>query len=283
MAQARPPCPKVVAIPAGWRRAYPKEITPTVQRAAVTALRQALPIAKLQVTDVNGRMFGFLTEWHYDDHCTKPGQPIWHPGISTIVAIKEPPKVNPAAVQQLIASTMTYDPSDSSYSTVAGEEDESHLDAVMGADFGEEHNDDESDFGAVMTGRVKAKGSVNVSAQLKAKAAAAAKAKATANARAQSAARARAAQAKAKPTPSAARTTPTRTDSPTGPATRAPVTPRATGYIAPTAAFAPEAPQADEAQFDNYEMPSEETPETADEGSESYDESAIGAEFNISG
>ncbi|MFA5154464.1 MAG: hypothetical protein WC554_18115 [Clostridia bacterium] len=98
MAQARPKNPyKVVPIPAGYRRALPKEITPKVQRAAVRALQQALPIGKLQATEVDGKIFAFITEGHYDDHVTKPGKPIWHPGISTVVPINQPKPVKVAS------------------------------------------------------------------------------------------------------------------------------------------------------------------------------------------
>lgn len=91
MAQARPKNPyKVVPIPAGYRRALPKEITPKVQRAAVRALQQCLPLGKMQATEVDGKLYMFITEGHYDDHVTKPGKPIWHPGISTVVPIVQP-------------------------------------------------------------------------------------------------------------------------------------------------------------------------------------------------
>jgi hypothetical protein len=98
MAQSRPKNPyKVVPLPAGYRRALPKEITPKVQRAAVRALQQCLPIGKLQATEVDGKLYAFVTEGHYDDHVTKPGKPIWHPGISTIVPINQPKPVKLAS------------------------------------------------------------------------------------------------------------------------------------------------------------------------------------------
>lgn len=97
MAAKIPPIPKVVPVPTGWRRAKPKEITPKVQRAAVKALQQALPIGKLQAVEVDGKLYGFSTEWHYDDHVTKPGKPIWHPGISTVVPITQPAPVKVAS------------------------------------------------------------------------------------------------------------------------------------------------------------------------------------------
>jgi hypothetical protein len=40
---------------------------------------------------------------------------------------------------------------------------------------------------------------------------------------------------------------------------------------------------ATESALDAYEMPAEETPETADEGSDTEDLSAVGSEFCISG
>jgi hypothetical protein len=104
MAQAIPKNPyKVIPIPAGYRRALPKEITPKVQRAAVRALQQCLPIGKLQATEVDGKLYAFITEGHYDDHVTKPGKPIWHPGISTLVPIKQPASVTQKASDALYA------------------------------------------------------------------------------------------------------------------------------------------------------------------------------------
>lgn len=104
MAQAIPKNPyKVVPIPAGYRRALPKEISPKVQRAAVRALQQALPIGKLQATEVDGKIFAFITEGHFDDHVTKPGKPIWHPGISTVVPINQPKPVKVASQSYLDA------------------------------------------------------------------------------------------------------------------------------------------------------------------------------------
>jgi hypothetical protein len=104
MAQARPKNPyKVIPIPAGYRRALPKEITPKVQRAAVRALQQCLPLGKLQATEVDGKLYAFVTEGHYDDHVTKPGKPIWHPGISTLVPIKQPASVTQKASDALYA------------------------------------------------------------------------------------------------------------------------------------------------------------------------------------
>lgn len=116
MAQAVPKNPyKVVPIPAGYRRALPKEITPKVQRAAVRALQQCLPLGKLQATEVDGKLYAFVTEGHYDDHVTKPGKPIWHPGISTIVPINQPKPVK-------IASQAVYDAQFINQSRVTGED-----------------------------------------------------------------------------------------------------------------------------------------------------------------
>lgn len=98
MAKAIPKNPyKVVPLPAGYRRALPKEITPKVQRAAVRALQQCLPLGKMQATEVDGKLYMFITEGHYDDHVTKPGKPIWHPGISTVVPINQPQPVKVAS------------------------------------------------------------------------------------------------------------------------------------------------------------------------------------------
>jgi len=121
MAQARPKNPyKVVPLPAGYRRALPKEITPKVQRAAVRALQQCLPLGKLQATEVDGKLYAFVTEGHYDDHVTKPGKPIWHPGISTIVPIKQPQPVK-------LASQAVYDAQFINQSRMTGEDDMSNF------------------------------------------------------------------------------------------------------------------------------------------------------------
>jgi hypothetical protein len=86
---ATPPtkAPAVVPIPAGFRRALGKEITPHVQAFARQALGSALPIGKQQSADVDGKLFMALTEWHYDDHVGNPGKPCWHPGISIFTPI----------------------------------------------------------------------------------------------------------------------------------------------------------------------------------------------------
>jgi hypothetical protein len=121
MAQAIPKNPyKVVPLPAGYRRALPKEITPKVQRAAVRALQQCLPIGKLQATEVDGKLYAFVTEAHYDDHVTKPGKPIWHPGISTIVPINQPQPVK-------LASQAVYDAQFINQSRMTGEGDMSNF------------------------------------------------------------------------------------------------------------------------------------------------------------
>lgn len=86
---ATPPTkpPAVVPVPAGFRRATAKEVTPHVQAFARKALSACLPIGKQQAADVDGKVFMALTEWHYDDHVGNPGKPIWHPGISIFTPI----------------------------------------------------------------------------------------------------------------------------------------------------------------------------------------------------
>lgn len=83
----KPPIPKVVPIPGGFRRATPKEISKPVLDFARVALTHALPIGKQQTTSVDDKLFCALTEWHYDNHPSgSKGPPYWHPGISMLVA-----------------------------------------------------------------------------------------------------------------------------------------------------------------------------------------------------
>jgi hypothetical protein len=107
MAKKAPPIPKIVPIPAGYRRAKPIEVTKQVLDFARTALEHALPIGKQQSTAIIGplttndeklgakgkigpRMIIALTEWHYDNHpAGGKGDPFWHPGISMLVPTNE--------------------------------------------------------------------------------------------------------------------------------------------------------------------------------------------------
>ena len=97
MATKVPPCPKIVPIPDGYRRAKPEEVTKGVLAFARVALEHALPIGKQQTTVINDSKKGprtiiALTEWHYDNHPSGgKGPPYWHPGISMLV-----PKVQQA-------------------------------------------------------------------------------------------------------------------------------------------------------------------------------------------
>lgn len=96
----RPPIPKVVQIPAGYRRALPKEITPAVQAFARQALMRAQPIGKRQAARVEGKPFEAITEWHYDNHVPDPkggNSEWWHPGISIIVPVSPIPATTLAA------------------------------------------------------------------------------------------------------------------------------------------------------------------------------------------
>lgn len=277
MAQ-RPPCPKVIPIPDGYRRATAKEITPAVQAFARKALAQCKPYGKLQVANVNGQMFAALTEWHYDDHVTQPGKPIWHPGISILV----PKSINPtlpssagympvttgltgmAAVEAKMAGE---DEAVMAAETGVGADDEdpfgvdfaSH-DSVNGDDFG----DIGDEFGAVARARVKAR--VNLKAKAKAKARVTAK-------RPPPARPAPARPAPARPAPARpARPTPARPSQPARPAS------------APQSGPSPMPMQQAEQEYqptelDGYVMPEEETPETADEGSDTYNPDAIGSDL----
>lgn len=135
--KAIPPCPQNVPVPPGWRRAKASELTNGAKAAAVVALQKAIPIGKLQAVNDGGKVFGFLTEWHYDDHVTKPGNKIWHPGISTLVPIKQPKQVTEADVRRLVAQTMTLNPS------IAGEFGADEFGDEMGDDVGDEMGADE--------------------------------------------------------------------------------------------------------------------------------------------
>lgn len=274
MATKTPPIPKVVPIPKGWRRALARECAPVVLRAAVRALQQALPIGKLQATPINGRTFGFLTEWHYDDHVTAPGKPIWHPGISTIVPIKEPPTVTRQQIDNLIATTMYNRSSKVSGEPVTLEDvmfgaDSTEYDAVHGDDFGDE-------FGV----RVRARSKVNIKARGKLKAKIAPKPKQKSKPRP---APRPAPKRPARPAPrSPAKSTPTRSNFPLGTsASRPAYTPPFSTPQAQPQEMAPETDDyaEDMLALDTSEFPTEETPETADEGSDTFDPSAIGYEI----
>lgn len=369
MAQKIPPCPKYVPIPKGYRRALAKEITPVVQRAAVRALQQALPIGKLQATEVNGKVYAFQTEWHYDDHVTKPGKPIWHPGISTLVPTVQPkassilasqsvrdaqfiqqsrmtgeenvdntseiggegflrrfirslfnppkiaplpPKPAPTAVQTaaskkaqeelaqsllVLGSQVRGDDEDSLGDDEDSFDDDDEYDAVHGADFGDEMGDEDSygydefgfdEFGGrkKKKGKVKAKGKVNVKAKgsikFKGKVKAKAKRKPAPRSKARSASRPAprpVVRPAAKP---AARPAPRPT--PFSPVAITPEEPIEEPVFEEPIAEALEPDYSEqENALEAYVMPAEETPETADEGSDSYDPSAIGNEYNICG
>jgi hypothetical protein len=318
MAQVRPPSPyKVVPIPAGYRRATPKEITPKVQRAAVRALQQALPIGKMQATEVDGKLYTFVTEGHYDDHVTQPGKPIWHPGISTLVPTVQPKTGSAAASDKLYAQAQAIK---SKKGKVAGDEfgDDVHFtgdfgddpteedlestyaadelyDAVHGDDFGDDDFGDE--FGASRRkGRAKAKAKANVSVKVKGKVSVGKKPARKGPAARKAAARrgpgVRKAVARPAVTPqkvatpaitpqkvpTSARTTPTSTDSPLGPSAPFDDTAIMPLDMGPQAAEPQEASPEVEAAMDNYAEGGEETPETADEGSDTYDASAVNGE-----
>lgn len=107
----KPPIPKVVMIPDGYRRAKPDEITKPVLEFARVALGKAMPIGKQQSTIINShvntaeekkgakgkvapRTMVALTEWHFDNHPNGgKGPDFWHPGIS-ILTLKNQPTVS---------------------------------------------------------------------------------------------------------------------------------------------------------------------------------------------
>jgi hypothetical protein len=113
----KPPIPKVVMIPDGYRRAKPEEITKPVLQFAQAALKQALPIGKQQSVVINShvntaeerkgakgkvapRTMVAMTEWHYDNHpAGGKGPEFWHPGISILTL-----KVQPTVSSQQIGS-----------------------------------------------------------------------------------------------------------------------------------------------------------------------------------
>jgi len=114
----KPPIPKVVMIPDGYRRAKPEEITKPVLEFARLALEHAMPIGKQQSTVVNShvntseekkgakgkvapRTMVALTEWHYDNHpAGGKGPEFWHPGIS-ILTLKNQPAVSAQQVASI--------------------------------------------------------------------------------------------------------------------------------------------------------------------------------------
>lgn len=93
-----PPNIPVVPMPAGYRRATPKEITKPVLKFAQTALQHALPVGKKQTATVTNpdktqHLVMALTEVHWDNHPPRPkqgfkayeGPEFLHPGISILV------------------------------------------------------------------------------------------------------------------------------------------------------------------------------------------------------
>jgi hypothetical protein len=290
MAQAPKNPYKVVPIPTGYRRALPKEITHPVQLAAVNALKNALPIGKLQSVQVDGKLYAFVTEGHYDDHVTKPGNKIWHPGISTLVPITQPKSLSAQASDNLYAqskginfqsrvtgesgyyqsefagepwykrlwnmikppislihntvptiqsSTPTVSPSTAAALTVlAAQGVNNSYDAVHGDDIGE---DDSFDVGGEFGDEFGAS---------KRRAVFVARGNLRTTLRKSSTMK-----------PSVSRSNTTKSDNPLGPS--APFAGKPSGDYVPT-------------PIDNISLPPEETPETADIGSPTYDASAIG-------
>jgi hypothetical protein len=116
-AAKKPPCPKIIPIPDGYRRAKQDEITKGVLTFASVALQHCLPIGKHQATIVTGpvntaeekkkakgktgeRFVVAQSEWHWDNHpAGGKGPEFWHPGISILVPKDE--KVAMAALNSL--------------------------------------------------------------------------------------------------------------------------------------------------------------------------------------
>jgi hypothetical protein len=354
MATKIPPNPyKVIPIPPGYRRALPTEISPRVQRGAVQALQNCLPIGKRQAAIIDGKLYEYITEGHYDDHVTAPGKPIWHPGISTIVPKVQPknlkeilnqdlrnaqftqsfrssamsgesgrglwasiknwlfapmptvtprpvPKVidNSAATALLLASRANGDPTEEDLESLHCGDGE---DAVFGDDYGDDVGDDMGDeFGATRR-RVKAKAKANIRFNAKLKATAGKRPAPRKPAPRPAAKKLIAKKPPARPWKPAARPAAKPVAKPTAakpsffrpavtpaPATfqPSPVAPEQQmeeELLAPMQETPVQAAPEVEAAMDSYEAPAEETPETADEGSDTYDETAIGKDYCIGG
>jgi hypothetical protein len=84
----RPAIPKIVPIPKGYRRSTPKEVTKKALAFANLALKNVLPIGKVQSTLVDGKLLAAQSEWHWDNHPNGgKGPEFWHPGISLLTPL----------------------------------------------------------------------------------------------------------------------------------------------------------------------------------------------------
>ena len=85
--RTRPPPPSIVNVPGGWRRLRDTEaVSPAMTVFAKQVKSQDRPLGDLQSANIDGKLVGGLTEWHYDDH-QSPGSEIWHSGVSIVVPI----------------------------------------------------------------------------------------------------------------------------------------------------------------------------------------------------
>jgi len=85
--KVRPLPPSIVNVPGGWRRLKDSEpVTPAMTVFAKQVKSEDRPLGDLQLANIEGKLVGGLTEWHYDDH-QSPGKEIWHSGVSIVVPV----------------------------------------------------------------------------------------------------------------------------------------------------------------------------------------------------
>ena len=77
-----PPPPSIVTLPHGWKRLKFGDMPPTMSAWAINVLAERRPLGDIRTRSIDGRDFGILTEWHWDDHVGRVWK--WHRGVSAV-------------------------------------------------------------------------------------------------------------------------------------------------------------------------------------------------------